>query len=390
MAFWIMLIWVLAINFFFRYRMTNIVTCDDGGYEYMPKNGFAFLLFIVPLIIISTRTDFVDTASYIHAFERLPENISQFDSVNAHEKARLFNGLQILFKIFISNNSTVFMTFVASLQAFLVLNTLKKYSVDLGFSVFMFVSTAMVASWMCNGMRQFIVVAILFACTKWLLNGKWYLYLILAVFLMGLGPIASFLYWDSIPWFLDGIHQSTLIVVGAVFFVNGKPFNKRLWILAIILVALVMTGSLDNMLSSSVENTTYAEDMEFVDADTGTNIFRVLVQASPLILAAFARKEIKRPDTPKIIQLSVNCSFVSTVLYVASAFTSGIFVGRLPIYFEIYNLILLPWLLSHPYRHNRKMFTGLIVLAYIAFFFYQINIAWSDSPLLCNLPGLGG
>lgn len=390
MAFWIMLIWVAAVYFLFRTSMSYTVQCPDGGTEYQSRSGYALLLFCVPLLIIATRTQFCDTGSYIGKFEHLPSDLESFDLAVSSDKSLLFVGFQVLFKVFVSEESSVFIAFVACLQAFCVLKTLKKYSVDLGFSVFMFVATGLVGSWMCNGIRQFIAVAILFACTEWLLNGKWYLSMLLSVFLMGLGPIASFLYIDSIPWYLDGIHQSVLIFLLAIPFIIGKPFNKRLWILAGILIVLIATGSLESTLSSSVETTNYNVDMEYVEADTGTNIFRVLVQAAPLVLAVFARNEIQKPDTPKIIQLAVNCSFVSTVLYVASAFTSGIFVGRLPVFFEMYNLILVPWLVSHPFKANKKLFTACIMAAYTAFFFYQVNISWKDALLLSYLPGLGG
>ncbi len=389
-AFWIMLIWVIAVNYLLRYRMTEKVLCNDGNFEYRAGNGFLLLLMSVPLLIISTRTDFVDSASYISEFDKLPEGFDRFYVVNTFGDARLFKGIQMIFKALVSSSPAVWLGFVACLQAFLIFGVLKKYSVDPGFSTFMFIATSMAASWMCNGIRQFIAVAVLFACTDLLLNGKWYIYLIIAVVLMGFGPIASFFYIDGVPWYLGGIHESVLIAILALPFINGKAFNKRLWLLGAILAVLVVTGGLDQILSSSVENTTYVNDMEYVDADTGTNIFRVLVQSAPFLLALLAYKELRVPDTPKIIQLSVNCSFVSTVLYVASAFTSGIYVGRLPIYFEIYNLILVPWLLSHPFGKNRKLYTSLVMLCYIAYFYYQVNVTWANIPLVSTLPGLGG
>lgn len=388
MVFWIMLIWIVFVMFFLRYRFTSKIICEDGAYEYKAYRKFMFLLFSVPMVFVIFRTEFIDTSSYINTFELMPTDFSQFKYIQKFNEAGLYYGVQFAFKSLISDNPSVWLGVIALIQAFLVAHTIRKYSCDPGLSMFLFMSSGLLASWMCNGVRQFIVVSILFACTEWVVQNKWYYCLPLAVFLMGFGPIANFLKLGEVPWFLDGIHESVLIVVLAFFFVNGKAFNKRLWLLAVLLLVLIFTGGLDKVLNTSVVNTTYITDMENVDADTGTNVYRVIVQAAPLVMAVFAYKEIKSPDTPKLINVAVNCSFVSTLLYIASGFTSAIYVGRLPVYFEMYNIILIPWLLAHPYKANRKLFTAMIMLAYTAYFFYQVNVTWADVPYHSSFLGI--
>jgi transmembrane protein EpsG len=106
-------------------------------------------------------------------------------------------------------------------------------------------------------------------------------------------------------------------------------------------------------------------------------------------MAFVARKEIKKEENlPPIIALSVNASVVTTVLYIASAFTSGIYVGRLPIFTEMYNFILLPWLIKHPYKKYRQHFTIAMILGYIAYFYYQVNIVWADSLYQSEILGI--
>ena len=76
-------------------------------------------------------------------------------------------------------------------------------------------------SWMCNGIRQFLVVTILFALTKHLINGKWYIYIPVVLILSGITPIFKLFGWGTPPWFLCGIHQSALIMVPIYFIVRG-------------------------------------------------------------------------------------------------------------------------------------------------------------------------
>ena len=67
-------------------------------------------------------------------------------------------------------------------------------------------------------------------------------------------------------------------------------------------------------------------------------------------------------------------SIISTALYLVSMVTSGIFMGRLPIYCSLYaNGILLPWELKHVYGKSIRM---LAIVCYAMFFFMQVMMGW--------------
>ena len=389
MVFWVMVIWVLAVGFFLKDSLTKRRLCDDGAIEYSSNALYSFFLFLLPVILVALRSEYIDTASYIHSFERAPDTISKLaEHANLRDHSKLFYGMEVVFKVFVIDNAQAWIALIAVLQGVLIMRTLRKYSCDLMLSTYLFITSAMVAQWMCNGMRQFIAVAILFACTRWMMENKWYFYLPLAVFLMGLTQITSRLGFETVPWYLDGIHQSVLIMILAYFFVPGKAFNKRVWILAGIFAVLIVTGGLDAVLDTSVENTTYVKDMEYVEADSGTSWQRVAFTAIPMLLSLIVRKEFEKDDVPQIIHLCANASVITTVLYVASAFTSGMFVGRLPIYTEIYSLILIPWLLQHPYRKYRGYMTIVVMILYAAFMYYQVNINWKHVVFRSEVLGI--
>ena len=390
MVFWIMLLWVFAIWYFVQPSMSSHVLREDGVYDEKVNTGYCILIFSLPLFFIAMRSEFGDTGAYIKIFKDAPLVMSRFDEfVNSRDHSQLYYGLMMLFKINVTDDFQKWFIVIASIQTVLMLRTLKKYSVDVGMSMFLFVASGMSVMWMCNGIRQFLAVTMLFACTKWILENKWYFFFPFAVIVMGLTPITSRFDLETAPWYLCGIHQSAVIFILSYFFIRGKAFNKKVWILAAVFFVLTVSGGLNSVLDSSVEDTTYVKDMANVNADDGTSIPRVLVSSVPFIMALFSWNELKKDSTPDIISLSANCSAVTSILYIASAFTSGIYVGRLPIYTEMYNLILVPWLIKHAYKENQKALTAVTVIAYLLYFYYQFNVSWSEYGYVSEALGIG-
>lgn len=62
---------------------------------------------------------------------------------------------------------------------------------------------------------------------------------------------------------------------------------------------------------------------------------------------------------------------------IVSMVTSGIFIGRLPIYASLYSYILLPWEIEHIFmRKSARLVTVAAVVAYCGFFYYQMRFTW--------------
>lgn len=374
---WIMLLWVFVIWQAVQPRQTKLKKAADGIADIMASEKYCFLLFIVPFIIVSLRTNFGDTDSYIRVFNNMKTEWYNFSLVVKNDKkAQLFVGLEFLFKTFISKNAQFFLAAVALLHSRLLICTLKKYSPDIGMSVFMFIATSLIFNWMCNGIRQCTAIMICFACTELLLKKKYVPYYAILLLTMGLTPLANRFGLEAPVWFLGGIHQSVLIMILASFCIIGKPFNIKVWLAGVALVVLISTNGLDDLLEDAVENTTYVNDLIYAQQDTGTSLIRVAVAMVPMILALLAMKEIKKPTTPPVIALAANASVITSILYIASAFTSGIYVGRLPVYTEMYNLILVPWLVRHAYNKEQQILTIAFIGFYTVYFFYQVSIQW--------------
>lgn len=68
--------------------------------------------------------------------------------------------------------------------------------------------------------------------------------------------------------------------------------------------------------------------------DDGTNLLRVLVYNVPAVLSLVGLKYIHLGKS-SVINVCTNMSIATAGFYMISMFTSGIFIGRLPIYFSL-------------------------------------------------------
>ena len=70
-------------------------------------------------------------------------------------------------------------------------------------------------------------------------------------------------------------------------------------------------------------------------------------------------------------------SIVSTSLWVIAMATSGIFMGRLPVYAGMFNYVLLPFEIETIFdRRSARAVTIFMCVCYLAFYFYQFHFTW--------------
>lgn len=368
-----MLIWVIIFGIVTN--VTSKTVCVDSEnmiYEQRVNLFFAIMTFSVIIFFASLRSDVADTTAYISMFKSYPNDLSQISELLDGVAKRYpgFFVLTVLLKKFTSDY-TVWFTIIAVISGICVMIPLYKYSSNFGVSAFLFMASCQF-SWMFNGMRQFLAASIIFACTGLVLRKK-------------------FISYAIIVCLLSTIHTSALILIPMYFIVTGEPWNKRtmLFVGAIIL-AILFTSKFTGMLEDVVENTDYATSMEeFKETDDGTSIMRITVESVPLIIAFVYRNRIKDKLTP-IIKLSINMSLVSSGLYVISKIArSGIMLGRLPIYFSMYNLILLPWLIKNIFaKEEKRLIYYIMILCYIVFFYYQMVVAWDGFGYISKILNL--
>lgn len=320
----------------------------------------AAIALVIPLIYWAGTRDFwfADTWAYYTAFQNAPTSLSDIityaDSINKDRGYHLFGAV---FKCLISNDATTYFIAVAAIQMLCLAFVYRKYSRNYWLSIFLFVVSTDYISWMFNGLRQFFAAALIFAALGLVVRRR-YLPTILLIL------VAS------------RFHQSALLMIPVIFIVQGKAWNvKTNLVLVFSVVCILFVGEFTTFLDDAMQETQYKNVVSDWTAgqDDGTNALRVLVYAVPTIMAFLWRKKVQEADNP-LINVCVNMSIISTGIYIVSMFTSGIFIGRLPIYMSLYNYILLPWEIRHFFKKDMRMFiTVALVGCYCVFFLLQMT-----------------
>ena len=172
------------------------------------------------------------------------------------------------------------------------------------------------------------------------------------------------------------MHQSALLVIPFIFIAQGKAWNKKTLLFMVAVIAIVAgIGQFTNVLDSMLAETQYKNVVSDWQSwnDNGTNALRVLVYAVPSVLSLIGLRFIRNEDD-KVINLCTNMSIVSVGFYIVSMFTSGIFIGRLPIYFSLYSYILLPWEIDHMFtKRSARLIYVVMVVGYLGFYLYSVN-----------------
>lgn len=363
-----LIIWVVFFGILSN-MVAKPVCVGENRYEYRTNMFMATLTFSFLIVMAGLRSGMADTHAYINTFQALPDTLNElYNHVSTFTKSKGFYFFAGAIKCFISDDYHVWLFILATINALCVAITLKKYSSDFATSALLFILTCYF-SWMFNGLKQFFAATVMFAATGLLLKKKFVPYMLLILF-------------------MSTFHNSVLIFIPTYFIVHGEAWNRRT-ILFIILtfLAIVFADAFTDIFNEVVENTSYGTSMEIIgETDDGTSIFRVLVESVPTIIAFVYRKKIKEIATP-IIDLCINMSVMGTGIYIISMIlSSGVMIGRLPIYFTMYNLILLPWLINNLFdKKDKRLIYYVMILCYFAFFYYQIFIAWDGFKYMSDI-----
>ncbi|MBE5798423.1 MAG: EpsG family protein [Clostridiales bacterium] len=318
------------------------------------------LIMVLPLIAMAaTRSNyFGDTYAYLLDYRSIPGDMSgKLDYIRAHPKDRGFYAMGALVNVFAGAHFRYFFLLIALVQGYHLAKLYRKFSEDYWFSIFVFVASTDYLSWMHNGIRQFFAVAITLAAAEPIIKKK---YIKAAIIIA----------------FASLFHQSALMMLPIMFIVQGRPWNwKTLLVIMGTAVIMSSSGLFADTLDSLLADTQYknvVSDWRF-GGDDGTNPLRVLVYSVPTILSLFCRRKIIT-EGGRVIRIACNMSIISTALYLVSMVTSGIFIGRLPIYCSLYaNGILLPWEFKHFYGRSLR---SVALVCYVLFYFFQLIFAW--------------
>ena len=304
---------------------------------------FAIITFLPVFLFVSVGEIRNDIWLYLSSFDRLSMSINEVFQNWWTNKGPGFTLIEVIIKQIFGNNRDAFRIVFALMQSIPLVLIYRKYSEDYVFSIFLFIAMGNYNGWMMNGLRQFLAACIIFAATPLLIKKKIVPTLLIVFLAMT-------------------IHSSAMMMLPIAIVVWFEPWKKGILISFIVfVVALFVFVNTTDMLSE-----------EILKNDDGANPLRIIISAIPVVIAFVGRKKIESANNP-LINICVNMSVFTMLIYFVATFTNGIGTGRLPIYTGLFNLILIPYLAKNVFDEkiskNIKLF---FVIFYIAYFFYSM------------------
>lgn len=358
------LLWPAVMALFQRFINTKKTITVEGKKKESEEWWFVALVFI-PLtwIAVYRGRNIGDTGVYIDTFRNMPNSLSQLPSFyQGLHKDKLFYLCEALIHILISKDYKICFLIIAFFQSFSLIKVYRYYSTDFLLAMFIFIACGDYVSWMNNGTRQFVAVCICLLATPWMINRK---------------------YIPSIVTILiaSRFHGSALLMIPIFLVCVGKPWNRRtILVLVSVLLAIAFVSQFTTWLDAALDDTQYTSVVADWQkwGDDGTNPIRVLVYSIPMILSLLGLRYIQEKDD-KVINFCTNMSIVASGLYLVSMVTSGIYIGRLPIYASLYsNGILLPWELENIFNKGSSRYMKVAAIAgYTLLYIYQMYLLWN-------------
>ncbi len=364
-----MILWVILMRVLCSGDM-KYTTLPSGARAYKVSSTVACITIAYIIFWVGMRSGVADTSAYIETFEGNHANLADiFAILESNSKGYGWTALLVLFKNCISTDYHAWLMALALFMGLSVAHCYQKYSEAFFFCMLIFILNGN-QSWMMNGMRQFFCVCALMLALPWLIKGKTWYYLTLLII-------------------LSSIHFTVLLMVPLYFILRWEPWSKLIWLsVAAIVCACYLADWVAVFAEDSLQSTSYAGSTVFNpdEADDGVHPLRVLVAAVPACLAWVKRKAISAEQNT-LLNICINASLFTAMLYLFGVFTSGILMGRLPIYCEVFATLGLPAIIqrfSKP-QHRRLLYTTCVVF-YSLFYYATLGSSYYISDITGFLP----
>ena len=329
--------------------------CLSNGYDLDSMLGpllpwllvFGYLAFLAGM-----RSDMNDTYAYVNSFNLAPGTFGAIqDILTSNQKDKAFYALQNIFKIFISSNYHVWFFFFSVIESITLIHIFRRECVDFTIACFYFFASTLYYNYF-SMMRQWFAVVMLFAGGLLIKKDKTIPYILLC-FVM-----AQF-------------HASALLFIPVYFMVRGKAWStKQNVLIGLFSIGLVLLNPILSGMENLLQDTTYDYVIDTMQNSSGSSAIRIIIAAVPVILSWIYRNSI----TEKMINIAANMSLINLLLTILATFTSGLYVVRLSVYTNMYNLILYPYLLTVCFKgRNRQIVKLAFYIFYFLFYLYQMG-----------------
>ena len=345
--------------YIYRRKLANGPQIDDDAYLIKAEKSISiwWALASVALLVffVAERNDYNDTASYILLFDDVDTSskIKEVFSVKDELSSVGFSFLMLFFKKFISTDYHAWFAFLAIFQSGAFVSIYYRFSCNFFMSMYLFISSSMFM-WMQGGVRQFTAVCLVLYFLNFVIERR----------IIGFAIVLYLAYL---------IHDTVVLWIPIYFIVKFKPFSWQIWICVILTVlAFFFVTEFTSFMDSQLEDTSYAgygNTITHYENDNGVNPIRFIISAIPPAIALWRWKYIKDRTNP-MIDVCINMGTAAAGVNLLGIVTSGILVGRIPIYFTPVNFIVIPWLMKYAFVGKLQKFV--IVACYILYFAYFI------------------
>lgn len=349
-----MILWVILMRVLCSGEM-KYSTLPSGGRSYKVRPAVAYITVAYIIFWVGIRSGVADTRAYIVGFEGNQQSLADIPSILlSNGKGYGWTTLLVLFKNCISTDYHAWLMALALFMGLAIAHCYQRYSEAFFFCMLIFILNGN-QSWMLNGMRQFFCVCVLALALPWLIAGKKWHYLTLLII-------------------LSSIHFTVLLMIPLYFVLRQEPWSKLIWgAVAAIVCACYMADSVAVFAEDSLQSTSYAGSTFFNpdESDDGVHPLRVLVAAVPACLAWVNRKRLTKENNI-LLNICINASLFSAMLYLFGVFTSGILMGRLPVYCEIFATLGLPAIINRFSKESHRKLLYTSCVTFYSLFYYAI------------------
>ena len=335
----VLLVWIGLVAFFSQSATKKKVTVlgqEEERYSLL----FAVIVFYPIFWFVTTVFARSDMYAYWSGYDSLNMSVSDvIHNWNSINKGPGFLLFETMAKIMGFSSFQQFRVLICLAYSIPLVLIYRNFSEDYVFSVFLFIASMSYDSWMMNGMRQFLAATMIFGALPLIIRKKYILSLFIVLAAMT-------------------VHKGALLMIPVLIIAHSRPWSK-LMILSMVLFAVV--------LYFYIGHSDWMSDEE-LQAAQGSNPLRIAISSIPVILAFIGRKKIAEANN-RLINLCINISVSTVIMYAIASITSGVMVGRLPGFTTIFNYLLFPYLLNKAFNENvsRNLKTG-VTLLYIVYF----------------------
>lgn len=354
--FLLMPIWCAIVALMAQSWMTKKKEYVLGQEECRHITFFAIIAFLPIFLLAVFGEPISDVSLYMKIFHATPSTLS---AVKIGENGWLWEFFTISVKLLFGNNVTIYRVLIGLIHSIPLILIFRKYSGSFATTLFLFVASGDYVAWMMNGLRQFAAVAIIFCSIPLLLRRK-YVQVSIVVLMASM------------------IHQSAIIMFPVILIVQGKPFGKKTLLFIALCVGVVFILGQTEVFEALIKTTEYAGGYNEIKRwDDGISVLRVLVIMVPVFLAFLGRKKIiKRENNFEYI--CINMSIVTLGISLIAMVTSGIYVGRLMIYTQLFNYLILPTLIEDVFdKDSRPLVYVFLVVFYLIYYYFEMgSLLW--------------